>query len=393
MNALLRRRPEFRGRTAIAGVGYTELSRDSGTTPLNLAAAACRAALADCGIEPAEVDGIAGFSLFNDSIAVQAVATALAIPELSYALDLNLGGQAPSFAVTNAAMAVAAGMADVVLVFRALNGRSGVRIGSQRFTAPTTQYRLPIGLTAYAQYMALWARRFMIETGATQDDLAAVALAQREYAAANPRAVRRDPLSAADYDAAPWLVEPYKTVDCTTEVDGACAVVVTSLDRARELRHPAVVIDGAAWSTGPGSGVDIADLHHWSDWSVNCQSMLADRLWASSGRRPEEMDVAQIYDCFTSTVLFGLEGLGLVPRGESGAFIRDGQTRPDGRLPLNTNGGLLCEGYLHGMNSVAEGVLQLQGRSTSPVKGAATAVVTSGGLMDGSALVLARDGA
>jgi acetyl-CoA acetyltransferase len=386
-------RPDFLGRTAIAGVGYTPLSKRSGESVGTLAAAACRAALADCGLEPSDVDGIASFSLFNDSVSVQSVATSLAIPELSYALDLNLGGQAPSFAVANAAMAVAAGMADVVLVYRALNGRSGVRIGSQQFDAPSTQYRQPVGLTAYAQYMALWARRFMIETGATQEDLAAVVIEQRRYAAANERAIRREPLSLEEYEASPWLVDPYHVVDCTSEVDGACALVVTSLAVARRLRHPAVTIQGAAWATGRGSGTDIADLQHWPDWSRNCQAILADRLWASSGLRPEDMDVAEIYDCFTSTVLFGLEGLGLVPRGESGAFIRDGQTRLGGRLPLNTNGGLLCEGYLHGMNTVAEATLLLQGRSSSQVDGAGKAVVTSGGLMDGSALVLVRDGA
>jgi acetyl-CoA acetyltransferase len=390
----LSKRQGFLGRAAIAGVGYTPLTKGSGQTVLALAAQACRAALDDCGLEAQDVDGIASFSLFNDSVAVQAVATALAIPELSYALDLNLGGQAPCFAVANAAMAVYAGLADVVLVFRALNGRSGIRIGSQRFSAPSTQYRLPIGLTAYAQYMALWARRFMIETGATEEDLAAVVIEQRRFAKDNDRAVRRDLLTVDQYRAARWVVEPYRTVDCTTEVDGACAVVVTSLDVARGLRHPPVIIEGAAWGTGRGAGTDIADLHYWPDWSMNCQAVLADRLWRSSGLRPSDMDLAEIYDCFSSTVLFGLEGLGMVPRGGSGDFVRSGETRKGGTLPTNTNGGLLAEGYLHGMNSLAEATLQLQGRCDArQVDDAGKAVVTSGGLMDGSALVLVRDGA
>jgi acetyl-CoA acetyltransferase len=318
----------------------------------------------------------------------------LAIPELSYALDLNLGGQAPCFAVANAAMAVATGMADVVLVFRALNGRSGIRIGTQRFAAPSAQYRLPIGLTAYAQYMALWARRFMIDTGATEEDLAGVVVRQRQFAKDNARAIRREELTIDDYWSSNFVVDPFRTVDCTTEVDGACALVVTSLDVARGLRHPPVTIQGAAWATGQGSGADIADLHYWPDWSKNCQAVLADRLWKSSGLRPADMDVAEIYDCFSSTVLFGLEGLGIVPRGESGPFVRSGATARDGELPTNTNGGLLAEGYLHGMNCVAEAALQLQGRcELRQVAGAGKAVVTSGALMDGSALVLVRDGA
>lgn len=389
-----RRRPSFLGNVAIVGVGYTSLTKKSGRTVLDLAAEACALALADAGIASTEVDGIASFSLFNDSVSAQAVATTLAVPELTYALDLNLGGQAPCFTVTNAAMAVESGMAEVVVVFRALNGRSGLRIGAQSFSAPTAQYRYPIGLTAYAQYMAMWAKRFMIETGATEEDLAAVALAQRAYAQSNDRAIRRTPLTFEEYYASPYVVRPYRSVDCTNEVDGACALVVTSLERARSLRHPAVVVEGAAWETGPRSGLDIADLHYWQDWSRNYTSHLADRLWKSSGLSPADMDIAEIYDCFTGTALMGLEGLGLVGRGESGGFVRAGETGPDGSLPMNTNGGLLCEGYLHGMNTVAEAVLQLQGRAGErQVADVGKAVVTSGGLMDGSALVLVREGA
>lgn len=389
-----RRRPSYLGKVAIVGVGWTPFSRASGVSVLDLAVQACRAAIDDARLVPQEVDGMASFSLFADSVPVQSVATSLAIPELTWALDLNLGGQAPSFMVANAAMAIDAGVADVVVAFRALNGRSEVRIGTQSFPAPTAQYRYPLGFTAYAQYMALWARRFMIETGATQEDLAAVVITEREHAARNPRAMRRDPLTLEQYMAAPWVAEPYRTVDCTTEVDGACAVVLTSLERARSLGVTPVVLDGAAWVTGTGSGLDIADPHFWPDYSVNCQGLLAERLWASSGRKPRDVDMAQIYDCFSGTVLFGLEGLGLVGRGESGAFVRAGEIGQGGSLPTNTGGGLLCEGYLHGMNSVAEGVVQLQGRGGErQVNGASSCVVTSGGLGDGSALVLRRDGA
>jgi acetyl-CoA acetyltransferase len=384
----------YRGSTAISGVALTELSKDSGRTVLDLAAEACRRAIEDAGLEPKDVDGIVSHSLFNDSVSCQAVATSLAVPELHYALDLNLGGQAPCFAVANAAMAVAAGEAETVVVFRALNGRSGVRIGSTPFAAPTAQYRYPIGLTAYAEYMAMWARRFMIETGADEDDFAAVVIAQREYAADNERALRRTPLSVEEHHAAPWVVEPFRLVDCTTEIDGACAVVVTSSERARSLAPIPVTVRGAAWATGAGSGLDIADPHFWPDCSRNCQAVLAERLWASSGLGPQDMDLAEIYDCFASTVLFGLEGLGLVDRGESGAFVRAGETRRDGALPVNTHGGLLCEGYLHGMNSLAEGVLQLQGRGGArQVPDAEHAVVTSGGLGDGSAMILSRSDA
>jgi acetyl-CoA acetyltransferase len=375
---------DFLGKTAITGVGYTAFMKRSERTVLSLAAEACRAAL----------DGIASYSLFNDSVACQAVASSLAVPELTWACDLNAGGVAPSLAVMNAAMAVASGVAEVVLVFRALNGRSGVRIGQQRFSAPTAQYRYPIGYTAYPQYMAMLARRFMIDTGATEEDLASVVIGQRETAALNERAIRRELLTHDEYFAAPWVVEPFRSVDCTSEVDGACALVVTSTGRARTLRQPAIRIVGAAWATGFGSGLDIADLHLWPDYSRICQDALADRLWRSSGLRPQDVDLAEIYDCFSSTVLFGLEALGLVERGGAGEFIRSGEASLTGSLPVNTHGGLLCEGYVHGMNTVTEGVLQLQHRGGNrQVDGAATGVVTSGAMGDGSALILMRDDA
>lgn len=382
-------RPGFLGCTALSGVGYTPFTRDAGVPVLDLAVQACRAALDDCGLSVDELDGIASFSLYNDSVPAQAVATALAVPELTYALDLNLGGQGPCFAVMNAAMAVATGVARAVLVFRALKGRSGVRIGSAQVPSASSPFRYPIGFTSYVEYLAMWTRRYMIETGATAEDLYSVAEMEHEHAATNGRAVRRSPLTRQQYAESPMVADPLRSADCTVEVDGACAVVVTSVERALDLAVPAVTVEGAAWTTPQRSGLDIADLHGWPDFSRNCQSHLAPRLWASCGLVPADMNVAEIYDCFSSVVLFGLEGLGFAERGQAGAFVRQcaGESRP--ALAINTHGGLLCEGYIHGMNSLTEGVLQLQGRAgAGQAAGARTAVVTSGALMDGSALVL-----
>ncbi len=382
----------FAGTTAITGVGYTAFSKNSGRTVTSLAIEACRNAINDAGLRASDVDGIVSFSWAGDSVNGQAVATGLALPGLNYALDMSLGGQAPSFAVMHAAMAVASGMATHVLVYRALNGRSGQRVGSTQPNSPTTQYRIPMGFIAFPQVLAMWARRYMVETGATERDLAAVVLQQREYAARNERAITKRPLSLEDYLAAPWVVEPFRTVDCTSEVDGACAVLVTSLERARDLAVPPAVIDGGAWATGQGSGLDPSDQLSWPDYSRNCQSMLAPRLWASSTLGPREVDFAEIYDCFSAVVLMGLEGLLLVDRGEAGDFVRRGETKPTGRLPVNTHGGLLCEGYLHGMNTVAEAVMQVQGRAGErQLARHESCVVTSGALMDGSAMVLRVD--
>jgi acetyl-CoA acetyltransferase len=387
-----RRRHSFLGRTAIVGVGYTQLSRRSERSVLALAAEACTLAIEDAGLNRLDVDGVVSYSVLNDSVPTQAVATVMGLPQVNYALDMNLGGQAPCFMVMQAAMAVDAGLADNVVIFRALNGRSGVRVGSTQFPGPAGQYRYPIGFTAYPQYIAMWARRYMIETGATHADLGAVAIAQRTYAAANDRAIVRTPLTIEEYLESPFIADPFRAPDCTTEVDGACALVVTTIDRARTLRHSPAVIRGAAYALGNRSGLDIGDALLWKDYSRNYTNLLAGPLWESAGLGPHEIEFAELYDCFSSTVLFGLEGLGFVGRGEAGAFVRAGQTSLQGRLPTNTGGGLLCEGYLHGMNTVAEAVLQIQGRGGErQVPQANSCVVTSGGMMDGSALVLTHD--
>ncbi len=374
---------------ALTGVGFTDFTRKSGRSVLALALEACRNAIADCGLTPGDVDGIVSYSFYGDSVGANAIATGLAMPRLNYSLDISLGGQAPCLAVLQAAIAIRAGLAQTVVVFRAMNGRSGYRLGRATYSTPTAQYRYPVGLTGYAQLVAMWAQRYMILTGTDEHDFAAVVMAQRNYAEKNERAVRRRQLTLDDYLTSPLFVTPLRVVDCTIEVDGACAVVVTSHERALDLPHRPVRIDGGAWVSGPRAGYDVGDVFAWEDLSTNFTALLADQLWASSGRGPNEIDFAQIYDCFSPTVLFGLEGLGFAGRGDAGAFVRDGHTHLGGRLPLNTNGGLLTQGYLQGMNTVAEAVLQIQRRcELRQIPTANVGVVTSGALTDGSAMVL-----
>lgn len=377
---------------AIAGVGYTDFTRDSGSSVLRLAYEACGAAIADAGLDASEVDGIVSFQVEGDSVPCQAVATALGLPELRFAADLNLGGQAPCHLVSIAAAAVAQGLARSVLVFRAMNGRSGARVGGMEFTGAGAQYRYPIGYGAYMMYVAMWGQRYLHETGQSELDMAAIPLAQRAYAERNPRAFRRKPLDLDSYLAAPFVTHPFRAADCTIEVDGACAVLVTSLDRARDLAHPPAVIASTAYRAGARSGLDIGDHLLWDDYTRNYTSLVRDELFGRAGIAPSDVDFAEIYDCFSTTVMIGLEGLGLCARGESGDFVRRGETALTGSLPVNTNGGLLAEGYLHGMNTVAEAVLQIQRRGGErQVPRNDVAVVTSGAMMDGSAMVLTAD--
>ena len=372
--------------TAIAGVGYTTFSKDSGQSPLGLAREACQAALDDAGVPAADVDGIASFAVLNDSAPCVAVASALAVPQLRFVVDADLGGQAPCYLTWLASMAVATGQAEHVLVFRALNGRSGARVGTMEFPGAGAPFRYPIGYDAYLMYVAMWGRRFLLETGQTELDLGAVAVAQRAYAERNERAVKRRPLTLEQHQAQGYVAEPFRPDDCTVEVDGACAILVTSTERARDLRHPPAVIASGAFRAGPRPGLDIGDHLLWEDYSRNYTSHLRDDLFAKAGLTPADVDVAEIYDCFTSTVLMGVEGLGLAERGGAGDWVRSG------KVPLNTHGGLLSEGYLHGMNTVAEAALQVMGRGGDRQAPTAEVVaVTSGALMDGSALLLTPD--
>jgi acetyl-CoA acetyltransferase len=373
--------------TAITGVGYTPFTRDSGMSTLGLATLACQAALADAGLEPGDVDGIANFTVMGDSAPCVGVATALGVPEAKILLDVSLGGQAPCYLTWLMSNLVASGEIEVGIVYRAMNGRSGARVGGMEFAGDGGAYRYPIGFGAYASYVAMWGQRFLYETGQGEDDLWAVVEHESRQSTLNPRAARSVAVEHGQYLEAPFVVEPYRKWDCTFEVDGGCAVVITSLDRARALPNPPAVIRSGAYSAGRGSGIDIGDHLSWPDYTRNYTSLLADRLFGQAGVTRSDVDVAEIYDCFSTTVLMGLEGLGLCGRGESGAFMRELSG-----MAVNTHGGLLYEGYLHGMNTVAEAVLQIQGRAGAVQSDKhAVAVVTSGALMDGSAMVLSED--
>jgi acetyl-CoA acetyltransferase len=328
----------------------------------------------------------------HDSVPCQAVATSLGLGEMRVSIDLDLGGQAPCHLINLAAMAIDSGQSDAVLVFRAMKGRSGNKVGTMEFFGGGGQYRYPIGYSAYLMYIAMWAQRFLFETGQGAEDLGSVVFAQREYAQLNERAFRRGSISPEEYFNAPFVVDPFRAADCTVEIDGACAVLVTSLERARDLRHPPAVIAAAGYRAGPRSGLDIGDHLEWRDYSRNFTSWLAPDLFARAGVTAADLQFAEIYDCFSSTVLMALEGFGICDRGEAGAFVRSGATTLGGTLPTNTHGGLLAEGYLHGMNTLCEAVTQIQGvAGARQVARNEVCLVTSGALMDGSALILTSD--
>jgi acetyl-CoA acetyltransferase len=380
----------LRDKYAIAGIGYTKYSNNSGTTVLNLALEACRNALTDAGMDASEVDGVVSYH-FNDSIPSIAVATGLGLPAARYAVEFSSGGNAANLIVQAAAAAIEAGLADNVLCFRAMNGRSGFRLGGGRElnSRGITQYTAPFGWITYPQAMAMWCRRHMVKYSTTSEQLGRIAVEFRNNAARNERAIMRQPITLADHQASRMIVDPFHLLDICLESDGACAVLVTSAARARALRQKPVFIMGAAYGGGPNQGDDLFDAIRWPDHSQNFTTYIARDLWGSAGVGPQDIDVAEIYDCFTYTVIMSLEGLGFCPHGEGGRFVADGGIAFNGKLPVNTHGGLLSEAYIHGFNHVIEAVEQLRGAAgPRQVKGAELAVTTGGAMTCGSALVL-----
>jgi acetyl-CoA acetyltransferase len=235
----------------------------------------------------------------------------------------------------------------------------------------------------------MWCRRHMVRYGTTSEQLGHVAVEFRKNAARNERAMKRQPITLADHQASRMIVDPFHLLDICLESDGACAVLVTSAERARDLRHKPVYIMGAAYGGGPNQGDDLFDAIRWPDHTQNFTKYIADELWSSAEVSPDDVDVAEIYDCFTYTVIMGLEGLGFCPPGEGGRFVEDGGIAFESKLPVNTHGGLLSEAYIHGFNHVFEAVEQLRGTAgPRQVADAEIALTTAGAMTCGSALVL-----
>jgi acetyl-CoA acetyltransferase len=384
------------GAAAIAGIGATEFSKSSGRSELRLAAEAARAALADAGLSPREVDGLVTFSM--DSTAEIALARELGLGELRFFSHVGYGGGAACGTVQQAALAVAAGVARVVVCYRALNERSGHRFGqvSAAAAAAATSsgidngWTYPMGLSTPAATVAMIARRYMHDYGATSEDFGRVTVADRRHAATNPRAwFYQRPVTLAEHQASRWIAEPLRLLDCCQESDGAVAVVVTSLDRARDLARPPAVIRAAAQGSGPDQFTMTS--YYRDELGLPEMGVVARQLWSQAGIGPAEVRVAVLYDHFTPYVLLQLEELGFCGRGEARHFIADGAVELDGRLPLNPHGGQLGEAYIHGMNGIAEAVRQVRGSSVNQVDGDGPVLVTAGTGVPTSGLILGPD--
>jgi acetyl-CoA acetyltransferase len=368
-------------KVAIAGIGESKYYK-RGKAPVpefRLAVEAITKAAADAGIAVTDIDGFASYS--DDRNSAVRLAAALGLPQLRFAnMMWGGGGGGGSGAVGNAAAAIVAGYAKHVCVFRALAqgqfGRFGQAAPVRTVSGPFA-YTLPYGMAVPAHWVALRTRRFMHEHGINQDPLRAVAMADYYHAQFNPRAVMYGhPLTCEEYDNSRWIAEPFHLYDCCMENDGAAAVILTSAERARDLKQKPVYLMGAAQGVGYRGW---ASVENAPDYASSNFKTLAPRLYEMAGIAPKDVDVAQIYEHFSGAVMISLVEHGFCKPGEVMEFCTfENITAPNGKLPINTSGGNIAECYMHGLELVTEAVRQCRGTSTCQVPDAKIAAVVSG---------------
>lgn len=383
--------PTLKDRTAIAGVGQTELAKHLDQPEKVLALRAITAALDDAGLHPSEVDGLSSYTLeTTDEVEI---ARNLGAGDITWFGQVGYGGGAGCGVVGNAAMAVASGQCQVAVAWRSRKrGAATSRpwAGVSDRVAGNHQWSRPWGLLRPADEIAMLTRRYLHEFGATRDHLANVALAVRKHANRNPAAMMHaKPMTRDDYFAARWISEPLCLFDNCLESDGAGAVVVVSAERARDLKQTPVLVH--SWAQAIPRQHQTMTNYFTDDPLVGPAYACAELLWRHADVTPAEVPVAQLYDAFSPLVILSLEGYGFCGRGEGAAFTEDGGLEFDrGRLAVNTSGGGLSEAYVHGFNLIVEGVRQLRGESCSQVEGAETSLVTSGEGVPTSALLLRK---
>ena len=397
-----------RRQVAIVGIGQTAYGKALPGTAWDLALEAILGALADAGLEPADVDGICRFAPPFEPVSEPQLVRALGLPELRFFAESPLGGEALGAVLAHAAAAVTAGLASTVVVYRALSQSRGGRFGRADGRGPGSagvpdpgadvvvpeednrSFAWPYGLMSPGQLFALWARRYAIVHGLTDEDLTralgSIAITQRAYARANPNAMMRDRnMDWDDYRGARMISEPLRLFDLCLENDGACAYVVTSAGRARRLRDDPVYVLSATQTLSPYR--EPMGIYVTGELLELFPPATAERLFAEAGVGRADIDVAEFYDATSYMPLRSLESYGFVPDGQAWRYVTETGTGPGSPLPVNTHGGHLSEAYLHGMNGVLEAVRQLRGTACNQVPGAEVALV---GAPAGSAMILAR---
>jgi acetyl-CoA acetyltransferase len=379
---------------AIVGVGETDYAWKEPRSPAALAVDAVQRALADGGLRGADVDGIVteSYTLGNKAPA-DFVAAHIGVRDRAFSAHAGIAGAGTVGAAALARMAIESGEASVVVSYYAINlsargagGAYAIHAGDKAKAA----FEMPFGYYGQPVYFAAAAARYRHLYGLPSEQLGAVALAARGHARRTPNALRREPLSMDDYLVNAMVADPLRQLDCCLVNDGGVAFVMTSLERARDLPHRPAVVAGVGFGSKPVS--QSGYFSQSSDLLTTPAAISGPKAYADAGLAPSDVDIAEIYDCFTISVLLQLEDLGFADKGSGGDFVATGATAPGGSLPVNTHGGLLAQSYVVGGNHVVEAVRQLRGeRGEAQVEGAEVALVAGLGAPEHATLLLTRD--
>ncbi len=371
-------------KACIAGIGQTEFSKASGRSEQSLAAEAILSACQDAGIDPRKIDGMTTFALdHSDEVDVM---RSLGCERIKYTTRLPQGGAASVTTLVHAKNAVESGLCDYFVIWRAMNERSQYRFGQPSInlspdahSSTFMEWCFPFGAQTPAAWEALSCGPYLHKFGVTSEDLGRIAVTFRKAAATNPAAwFYEKPITLEDHQTSRWIVEPWlRLLDCCQESDGGVALVITTQERARDLKQMPVKILGAEYAMHFNHEI-ISDYYEGDLIQQENSEEIADRLVGSAGLAPKDTDVAMIYDNFTPQVLRQLEGFKYCGIGEAKDYVADGHLELTGKTPLSPNGGLMGEGYIHGMNNITEGVRQVRGTAANQIKDAQTAFLASG---------------
>lgn len=378
------------GKVAIVGIGQTQFAKGLGQSELALACEAVIAALDDAGIAAQEIDAVSSYTM--EATPDYELVRSVGMGPLHYFSQAAHGGGAGPAAVGHAALAIASGVARNALVWRARKrSAAGTRVWAQTGAVidDVWKWSRPSGILRPVDEVAILTRRYFHEYGDATEALAIIATTLRDYAHANPAAIMRSkPMSRDDYFGSRMVADPLRLFDNCLESDGACALVLTSAERARDLPGPAVMIE--AFSQGMVPGTQSMPDFHRTDTFTNSSAVTAASLWNQTDFTPQDVDVAQFYDAFSPLILFSLEAYGFCARGSAGDFILSNGIGLGSMVPVNTAGGSLSEAYLHGMNLILEAVRQLRGTAATQIVDARLALATGCDTTPNGALLLRR---
>ena len=382
----------LKDQACVSGVGETVYMRGSSKSAFELQIEASLLAIADAGLSPRDIDGVIPIGIVS-GIAEDFIDN-FGITDLHYSAVIPHGGASPVMALQAAATVLATGVCRHVLITFGRNvsagsNKAGARIHQMPQFHYVTEFEYPLGNIAPAQIYAPMARRHMELYGTTVEHFGAVAVACREHALLNDNAVMKKPITLDDHRNSRMIADPFRLLDCSLESDGGAAVVVSAADVAADLRHRRVFISGVA----VGHPDSPASITQRPDMTSLGLAKAAPRAFAMAGVTPADIQVAEIYDCFTYAVIRQLEDMGFCKKGEGGPFVADGRLRLDGVLPTNTHGGLLSQAHVWGLNHIVELVRQLRGAGgRAQVKNAELGLVTGYGDLGDGALAIMRRG-